>query len=169
MGLSPPFVMSLAVSSTGAVAAGTADGRLLIGFGAEAALAMKKRPKKWEGLDGVGTLLTKIAEGPVVALYFHAPIWLFENSDIYCRAFVHSRRLVTSTLNGVLTVYDLVFDPEGGSVVLNDVFKKESSGLDKANALLADGERIILAGLTGDGKGVIEIWKQEPSTTLAKG
>ena len=69
MSLSPPFVMSLAVSSTGVVAAGTADGRLLIGFGAEGALAMKKRPNKWEGLVGVETLLTKIAEGPVVALY----------------------------------------------------------------------------------------------------
>jgi hypothetical protein len=72
MGLSPPFVMSLAVSCTGVVAAGTADGRLLIGFGAEGCLAMKKRPKKWEGLDGVETLLIKIAEGPVVALYVHS-------------------------------------------------------------------------------------------------
>ena len=68
MGLSPPFVMSLAVSSTGVVTAGTADGRLLIGFGAECRLAMKKRSKKWEGLEGDETLLIKIAEGPVVAL-----------------------------------------------------------------------------------------------------
>jgi len=66
--MSPPFVVSLAVSNTGVVAAGTADGRLLIGFGAEGSLAKKKRPKKWEGLDGVENILVKIAEGPVVAL-----------------------------------------------------------------------------------------------------
>jgi hypothetical protein len=61
--------MSLAVSSTGIVAAGTADGRLLIGFGAESYLATKKKSKKWQGLVEDETLLIKIAEGPVVALW----------------------------------------------------------------------------------------------------
>jgi hypothetical protein len=76
------------------------------------------------------------------------------------RQFIHSRRLVTSTLRGVLTVYDLIFDSEEGSLILEDVFQKESSGLEKVNALVADDKRIILAGLTKDGKGVIEVWKQ---------
>lgn len=70
MSLSPPFVISMAVSTTGVVAAGTADGRLLIGFGAErGALGKGKKAKKWEGLNPDETLLIKIAEGPIVALY----------------------------------------------------------------------------------------------------
>ena len=162
MALSPPFVMSLAVSSTGIVAAGTADGRLLIGFGAESCLTMKKRPKKWLGLVAEETLLIKIAEGPVVALYvlFLLHIWLIIYDHCF-RAFVQPRRLVASTLRGVLTVYNLIWDPDEGSLILDDEFQKESSGLEKVNALVVDEQQIILGGLDKDGKGVIEVWKQE--------
>lgn len=155
--------MSLAVSSTGIVAAGTADGRLLIGFGAESCLTMKKRPKKWPGLVAEETLLIKIAEGPVVALYvlFLLNISLTVIYDDNSRAFVQSRRLVASTLKGVLTVYNLIWDPDEGSLILDDVFQKESSGLEKVNALVVDEQQIILGGLDKDGKGVIEVWKQE--------
>jgi len=61
MGLSPPFVMSLAVSTTGVVAAGTADGRLLIGFGGEN--CFKKRPKNgkdWTKMKPVSSGLLKV-------------------------------------------------------------------------------------------------------------
>ena len=68
MALSPPFVTCLAFSSTGVVAAGTADGQLLIGFGAETCITTKKRPKKWQGLDEDESLVVEIAEGPIVAL-----------------------------------------------------------------------------------------------------
>lgn len=81
------------------------------------------------------------------------------------RTFIHSRRLVTSTLRGVLTIYDLEFDSDEGSITLDDVIQKESPGLGKVNALVADDRCIILAGLTEVGKGVIEVWKQELSTT----
>jgi len=64
--------MSLALSSNGTVAAGTADGRLFLGFGGERSLSAgaktKKKAKKWKGLDGDESLLIKVAEGPVVAL-----------------------------------------------------------------------------------------------------
>jgi hypothetical protein len=83
--------------------------------------------------------------------------WYFSDDD--CRAFIHSRRLATSTLRGVLTVYDLVFDPEEGSLILEELFQQESLGLEKVNALVADDNQIILAGLDKDGKGVIEVWK----------
>lgn len=61
--------MSLAVSSIGTVAAGTADGRLFLGFGGEKSLSKtKKKAKKWEGLGGDDSALIKLAEGPIVAL-----------------------------------------------------------------------------------------------------
>lgn len=76
MSLSPPFILSTAVSSTGIVAAGTADGRIWIGTGGEKRPAAatgtsgkKKRSRKWEGLKKDEGLLLKVAEGPIVALW----------------------------------------------------------------------------------------------------
>jgi len=72
LGLSPPFVMSMAMSSTGVLAAGTADGRLWLGFKGDKnpnlAKGPKKKSKKWEGLDEDEALLIKVAEGPIVAM-----------------------------------------------------------------------------------------------------
>lgn len=62
------------MSSTGVLAAGTADGRLWIGFKGDKASKSnpgkgpKKKSKKWEGLDEDEALLIKVAEGPVVAM-----------------------------------------------------------------------------------------------------
>lgn len=72
MSLSPPFIMSMAMSNTGVLAAGTADGRLWLGFKGDKASnsgkGPKKKSKKWEGLDGDEALLIKVAEGPIVAM-----------------------------------------------------------------------------------------------------
>lgn len=66
MSLSPPFVLCLSVSSTGAVAAGTADGHIWIGLGGDKRVSVKKT-RKWGGLREDTGLFTKIADGPVVA------------------------------------------------------------------------------------------------------
>jgi hypothetical protein len=72
LSLSPPFIMSMAMSSTGVLAAGTADGRLWIGFKGDKTSNLgkipKKKLKKWEGLDEDEALVIKIAEGPIVAM-----------------------------------------------------------------------------------------------------
>lgn len=65
--LSPPFVLCLSVSSTGAIAAGTADGYLVIGLGGDKRMSVKKT-RKWGGLREDSSLSSKIADGPVVAL-----------------------------------------------------------------------------------------------------
>jgi hypothetical protein len=65
--LSPPFVLCLSVSSTGAIAAGTADGHLVIGLGGDKRISVKKT-RKWGGLREDMSLSSKIADGPVVAL-----------------------------------------------------------------------------------------------------
>jgi hypothetical protein len=55
------------------MAAGTADGRLWLGFGGEKkpspSGSKKKRTKKWEGLRDEDELAIKVAEGPIVAMY----------------------------------------------------------------------------------------------------
>ena len=65
--LSPPFVLCLSVSSTGAIAAGTADGYLVIGLGGDKRMSVKKT-RKWAGLREDFSLSSKFADGPVVAL-----------------------------------------------------------------------------------------------------
>ena len=64
---------------------------------------------------------------------------------------------------GVITQYLLLYDEVQGSVVLQQLWQKESSGLAKVNALIADDARIIVGGFSADGRGMIEIWKQEVS------
>jgi hypothetical protein len=65
--LSPPFVLCLSISSTGAIAAGTADGYVVIGLGGDKRMSVKKT-RKWGGLREDMSLSSKIADGPVVAL-----------------------------------------------------------------------------------------------------
>ena len=53
MSLSPPFIMSMAMSNTGVLAAGTADSCLWLGFKGDktsnSGKGPKKKSKKWEG------------------------------------------------------------------------------------------------------------------------
>lgn len=68
--------------------------------------------------------------------------------------------MTISTLLGNLNQFFLVYDEEEGSVVLQQLWQKESLGLEKVNALIVDEKRIIVGGFSADGQGVIEIWKQ---------
>jgi hypothetical protein len=59
------------MSPTGALAAGTADGRLWVGLGGEkGALSIpgKKKARKWGGLSSESALALVVAEGPVVGV-----------------------------------------------------------------------------------------------------
>jgi len=66
--LSPPFILSTSISSSGVLAVGTADGKLWIGAGGEKR-PKKKRSRRWEGLREDQTIMVKVAEGPVVGMY----------------------------------------------------------------------------------------------------
>ena len=75
--LSPPFVLSVAVSPTGVLSASTASGLAFVGTGGEkrpTGQAQKKRKRKWGGLDQSEGRVTKVAEGPVVAMYVFLPL-----------------------------------------------------------------------------------------------
>jgi hypothetical protein len=68
---SPPFVLCTAMSSTGIIAVGTADGRIWIGLGGEKATTAtsgKKRARKWGGLTNDAALDVVIADGPIVGV-----------------------------------------------------------------------------------------------------
>ncbi|RDB22274.1 WD repeat-containing protein 53 [Hypsizygus marmoreus] len=146
MALAPPFVMSMAISSTGLVVAGTADGRVWIGCGGYKKPASKaaKKKRKWEGLNSDEATEIKVAEGPIVAL-------AFDDRDT----------LTLSTLLGVIMRCTLIFDEKEGSVALDRTWQKETESIEKVNALVTDEKRVIIGGLTADGGGVFEIWRRE--------
>lgn len=64
---SPSFVMCTAISSTGVIAIGTADGRVIIGSEGTRGNA-KKKSRKWNGLSFDESKATLAANGPIVAL-----------------------------------------------------------------------------------------------------
>ncbi|KAJ7087873.1 WD40-repeat-containing domain protein [Mycena epipterygia] len=149
MSLSPPFIMSAAIGATGVMAAGTADGRLWLGFGGEKGgqtkSTKKKRSRKWEGFNLDDEYLEKVAEGPVVAM-----------------AFSTSSTLTLSTLLGSITQYQIVRQ-DNDTFQLAKIFEGQTGDISKVNALLIDSDerRVVIAGLAKDGKGKIEIWNKE--------
>lgn len=66
---------------------------------------------------------------------------------------------------GVITQYHLIYDEDEGSVTLQQLWQKESTGLEKVNAMVADEKRIIVGGFSAKGRGVIEIWKEDSPDT----
>jgi hypothetical protein len=73
--MSPPFILSSAMSSSGILAAGTADGRVWIGTGGEkmsavsSGISVKKKRRKWEGLKQDEAFKADVGHGPIVALH----------------------------------------------------------------------------------------------------
>ncbi|KAF8212059.1 hypothetical protein K438DRAFT_1902897 [Mycena galopus ATCC 62051] len=85
MALTPPFIMSAAMTTTGIMAAGTADGRLWLGLGGEKGgpTKSKKRSRKWDGCNPDEEHLEKIAEGPIVAIIKQYRIVRAENEELH--------------------------------------------------------------------------------------
>lgn len=75
-----------------------------------------------------------------------------------CRAFSDARTFTISTLLGMITQYELIHDKKE-SVILKQVWKTQSKGLEKVNAMLTGDKRIIVGGFSSKGRGIIEIWK----------
>lgn len=144
MSLSPPFILSTSVRSTGLFAASTADGRVWLGGGGEkrpspASGAKKKRTRKWEGLREDEGLWLQVAEGPVVAA-------VFSGTDA----------LITSTLLGRLSIFAVSRDD--GKLRTEQTWSAETKGIAKVNAIAIHGHWLCVGGLDKNAKGVIEVW-----------
>ncbi|KAF8735152.1 hypothetical protein AX14_002657 [Amanita brunnescens Koide BX004] len=143
MSLSPPFIMSMAMSATGILTAGAADGRLWINFAGETSKEGKKNRKIWNGLDESKEHVIKIAEGPIVAM-----------------AFINTQTLIVSSLMGVIIQYRLVLEKEN-ELKLEKLWERDGGEPIKVNVVVVDEKRVVIGGLQPDGTGVIEIWQKE--------
>jgi WD40 repeat protein len=137
--LSPPFVLCLSVSSTGAVAAGTADGQIWIGLGGDKRVSSKKA-RKWGGLREDMGLSKKIADGPVVAL-----------------AFLNPTTIVTSTLLGNISGHLLRIEGDAGDWRIESFPIAQTEVISKVNAIAIHGDNIAVGGFRMDGKGAAEV------------
>ncbi|KAF9447263.1 WD40 repeat-like protein [Macrolepiota fuliginosa MF-IS2] len=142
--MSPPFIMSLAVAPNGIVAAGTADGKLWLGFGGEKTPSASKNKKKtkWGGLELDLASIISVAEAPIVAVAFHSPT-----------------RLTVSTLKGAITHYKLIYGNDSNAVIYQALWHQQCNNMIKVNALVVDEKRVIIGGFDEAGKGVIDIWR----------
>ncbi|KAH7906370.1 WD40-repeat-containing domain protein [Hygrophoropsis aurantiaca] len=143
--MSPPFILSMSISPSGIIAAGTADGRVWIGTGGEkssgGSTGQKKKRRKWEGLKHDEGLAVDVAEGPVVATVFIGP-----------------RSFLTCTLLGKVTQHEICGSSEENNLSLTTSWTKTVEHTVKVNALIAVDEWIIIGGFGKDGKGVTECW-----------
>jgi len=136
--LSPPFIHSISLAPSSALAAGTADGRIWFGHGGEKRALpgnKKKRSRKWEGLTFEEGLFTKVAEGPVVAVMFN-----------------DSSRLTACTLLGKIVHYAL---HDGSWTVTWETYVKQ---LTKVNSMQTQENLIAVGGFDAGGKGVVEVF-----------
>lgn len=174
--LSPPFVLAIAVSSRGLIAASTADGRVWLGTRGDksapsSASASKgkgtKRTRKWEGLAESNSIWVHIAQGPVIAVYGavleYTCVQVTDLDDL--RLFVDENTMLTCSLLGSIKVYILAYDSDGK---MQAQFKwgNEVHELAKVNAVLANEKWLVVGGLTRDGKGTFEIWDYIPCTEV---
>lgn len=138
--LSPPFILSLAISPTGVAAGGTADGRIWVGLGGEKASSgtSGKKKKKWGGLKAEASFASKTAEGPIVAL-----------------TFTGARRVVSVTLLGQVAQHNIIGTTE---LSLEYEWSLQTKAVAKANALAVSRDKIVIGGLTSEGRGVTEVW-----------
>lgn len=149
--LSPPFILSMSIASTGLFAVGTADGRVWLGGGGEkrtnTAGAKKKRSRKWEGLKPDEALWLHVAEGPVVAIQF-------------CGA-----ALLACSLLGTITRYNICRDYEG-KLTAEKAWSMDSFAIAKVNAMALSERWLAVGGLLKDGKGSIELWDMQEQRVI---
>jgi len=137
--LAPPFIHCLTVSEDGILAAGTADGRLVIGQSKPS----KKPKKQWEGLKSDNLTAVKVADGPIVGMQW-----------------ITGTRLILVTLSGILKNYD------AESKQMEAIELKPPSAILKVNATAMHGDQFIMAGLDARGKGIASMTSHVQTSQL---
>jgi len=144
--LSPPFVLATSLSPTGLLAASTADGRVWLGGGGEkrptsTSAVKNKRSRKWEGLREDEGLWLQTADGPVVAL-----------------TFAQEPLLVSCSLLGKVSAHS-VSRKANGQLEAERQWTFETTNVAKVNAMVTQGDWLIIGGFGQDEKGVVEVLK----------
>lgn len=145
--MSPPFIVSLSISPTGIIAAGTADGRVYVGTSGEkssqAGVGRQQRRRKWEGLRSDGRIVTEVAQGPITGT-----------------AFISPREFLTCTLLGSVTSHEICGSTVDSSLSVKPKWNHSAESIFKVNAFVTIGDLVIIGGFQKDGGGIIEVWRK---------
>ena len=155
-------MLCLSVSSTGAIAAGTADGYLWIGLGGDKRVSTKKT-RKWGGLREDICLSTKIADGPIVALYVTtlslSRVFLSALISYALRTFLEPTVIITCTLLGVIFRHTLSTEGNAEDWRIESISVAQTQFIAKVNALAVHGDSVAVGGFREDGKGLAEVYQ----------
>ncbi|CAE6535879.1 unnamed protein product [Rhizoctonia solani] len=151
--LVPPFLYSVTIDSNGAMAAGTADGRVIVGRGGEKGRGDRPNRRKWNGLNVDMVSQYHIAEGPVVGVAWVGP---FELLSVTLRGRVKHFRLPESQAQMGSTNNDME---------VRTLWETYTTKVDKVDclAVFTDSDNVLhiaIGGLTPNGRGSVEIWKR---------
>ncbi|KAJ1309518.1 hypothetical protein OPQ81_006292 [Rhizoctonia solani] len=150
--LVPPFLYSVTIDSNGAMAAGTADGRVIVGRGGERGRGDRPNRRKWNGLNIDMVSQYHIAEGPVIGV-----------------AWVGPSELLSVTLRGRVKHFRLPDSHQKTRSAIDNIevqtlWETYATKVDKVDclAVFTTSEKVIHIGVGGrssTGRGCIEIWK----------
>lgn len=68
---------------------------------------------------------------------------------------------------GLLTQWEIMYNEEDRQILLKMLWQGTTQNMEKVNKVIADDRRIIVGGLTKEGKGVIEVWSKYPNPPKA--
>ncbi|CAE6414099.1 unnamed protein product [Rhizoctonia solani] len=152
--LAPPFLYSVTIDSNGAMAAGTADGRVIVGRGGEKGRGDRPNRRKWNGLNVDMVSQYHIAAGPVIGVAWVGPSKLL---SVTLRGQVKHFRLPESRTKTHTTV---------GDIEVQTLWETQTTKVDKVGCLATfetsqNGFYIAIGGLAPTGRGCVEIWKRQ--------
>ncbi|KAG8882810.1 hypothetical protein FRB97_007744 [Tulasnella sp. 331] len=162
----PPFVLSVSISGTGMLAAGTADGRVWICkapfVGPNGGKPTPGKQIKWKGmskLDGRTQWEVTVAQGPVTAIEI-----LQLGDDEILLSLSLSGRLQAHRISSLLTT-NLTNNEQDFAAL--PIWEKSTRSVIKTNGMASspvtafegkNGRWIAVGGVGAGGKGFVEIW-----------
>lgn len=176
--LAPPFVLSIALSDYGCLAASTADGRIFVGrkgvLGADGRRV--KSPKAWKALQAEGSTgqsqntIISVSNGPIVAVYVdHAmstsAVAADANSSQFVRGLSSNKMLLAIiTLTGNVKLLSIRSSASSSSNPFDILWQQTTTRITKSNGLCVssplgkDGLNIVAGGVSDGGHGVLEVF-----------
>ncbi|CAE7057353.1 unnamed protein product [Rhizoctonia solani] len=150
----PPFLYSVTIDSNGAMAAGTADGRVIVARGGEKGQGNRPNRRKWNGLDVDMVSQYHIAEGPVIGVAWVGPCELL---SVTLRGRVKHFRLPEAQQKTGSAIDNMDIQP---------LWETNTTKVDKVNCLSAFATpegvlHIAIGGLAPTGRGCVEVWKRQ--------
>lgn len=96
--------------------------------------------------------------GALSAIFYHNPV----AKALHSVFAPNGTALLTSTLLGRLAQHDITYSSEQ-QVEVQTSWNAEVQTLVKVNAITAQGDWLVVGGISKEGKGIVEVWRHSES------